>query len=244
MMGGDPFERTKLLLGDEAIDRLEKSRVALFGLGGVGGYALEALTRSGVGALLLVDSDVVSISNLNRQILATQHSLGKLKTEAARERVLSINPACQVDTKDIFFLPENAADFDFSHIDFIIDAMDTVTAKLALIQEARKRNIPLISCLGTGNKTDPSRLKAGDLFESSICPLARVMRRECKKRGIDRLRVVYSTEPPLKPVREVQKERPAGGRRDIPGSTAFVPGAAGLLLAAEAVRHLVNSSDS
>lgn len=235
----DQWERLRMLLGDEALCRLQNSRVALFGLGGVGGYALEALLRSGIGHLLLVDNDSFSPSNLNRQLLATRASLGQSKLQAAAERAALINPACEIRLQQLFFLPENAPDFDFPGVDYIIDAMDTVSAKLALIQRARDLNIPLISCLGTGNKLDPTALKLGDIYTTSVCPLARVMRRECKKRGIASLKVVYSTEKPLSPLSQASEKRPEAGRRDVPGSAAFVPGAAGLILAAEAVRDLL-----
>ena len=230
--------RTRLLFGDEAIQKLQRSRVALFGLGGVGGYALEALVRSGVGALDLVDCDVFSESNLNRQLLATRETLGRLKTDVARERALSINPDCRIRTHELFFLPGTKDQFDFSGLDYVIDAIDTVTGKLCLIEAAREAGVPIISCLGTGNKTDPAKLTVADLFETSVDPLARVMRKECKKRGIASLKVVYSTEDPVRPWREA----PAPGQprtRDIPGSTAFVPAAAGLLLAREVVMALI-----
>ena len=232
--------RTRLLFGDEATQKLQNSRVALFGLGGVGGYALEALVRSGVGALDLVDCDVFSESNLNRQLLATRETLGRSKAEVARERALSIDPDCRVTVHELFFLPGTKDQFDFSGLDYVIDAIDTVTGKLCLIEAAREAGVPIISCLGTGNKTDPTKLAIADLFETSVDPLARVMRKECKKRGIASLKVVYSTEAPVRPWREA----PAPGQprtRDIPGSTAFVPAAAGLLLAREVVMALISS---
>ena len=234
----DFLVRTRLLFGDEAMEKLSRSRVALFGLGGVGGYALEALARSGIGALDLIDCDVFSESNLNRQLLATRETLGRSKVEAARERVLSINPDCRVRAHELFFLPGTKDQLDLSGLDYVIDAIDTVTGKLCLIEAAREAGVPIISCLGTGNKTDPTKLTVGDLFETAVDPLARVMRRECKKRGIASLKVVYSTEEPLRP----QREAPVPGqprKRDIPGSTAFVPGAAGLLLARETVMALI-----
>ena len=232
------LSRTRLLFGDEAIEKLQRSRVALFGLGGVGGYALEALVRSGVGHLDLVDHDVISESNLNRQLLATRETLGRLKAEVARERALAINPACDVRIHPLFFLPDTKDQFDFTGIDSVIDAIDTVTGKLCLIRAARDAGVPVISCLGTGNKTDPTKLTVSDLFETSVDPLARVMRKECRKRGIASLKVGDSTEDPVRPWREA----PAPGQprtRDIPGSTAFVPAAAGLLLAREVVMALI-----
>ena len=236
----DPFARTARVFGPEAMDRLAHSRVAVFGLGGVGGYVVEALARSGIGALDLIDSDTVSITNLNRQILATRRTLGRYKTEAAEERVRDINPACQVRTHRVFFLPATRELFDFSAYDYVVDAIDTVTGKLTLIEAARETGTPIISSMGTGNKIDPSQLRVADLYETAVCPLARIMRRECRRRGIDRLKVVYSREEPRTPVGELPpEEQRADVRRDIPGSTAFVPSAAGLLIAAEVVRDLL-----
>ena len=233
------FSRTELLLGPEALEKLARSRVAVFGLGGVGGYVVEALSRSGVGALDLVDSDTVSESNLNRQILATRSSLGRYKTEVAEERVKEIAPACAVRSHCVFFLPETRGLFDFSLYDYVVDAIDTVTGKLALIEAAREAGTPLISSMGTGNRLDPSALEICDLFETANCPLARVMRRECRRRGITSLKVVASREEPRRPVGVLPKEERRELRRDIPGSTAFVPGAAGLLLASAVVRDLI-----
>ncbi len=232
----DQFSRTRRLLGPEAMDRLAAARVAVFGLGGVGGYVVEALARSGVGALDLIDSDTVSLTNLNRQILAAHATIGMRKTDAARERVLSINPACVVRTHDVFFLPETADAFDFSRYDYIADAVDTVTAKLELVLRARAAGVPIISAMGTGNKLDPSRLEIADIGDTSVCPLARVMRRELKKRGIAHLKVVYSREPPRTPLPDGEE---ADIRRAVPGSTAFVPPAAGLLMASEIVRDII-----
>ena len=233
----DRFERTRMLFGDEAMEKLARSRVALFGLGGVGGYALEALARSGIGALDLIDSDTVAISNLNRQILATADTVGMNKTDAAEARVKSINPDCAVRKSTAFFLPENAGAFDFSAYDYVLDAIDTVSGKLAIVLAARAAGVPVISAMGTGNKLDPSKLRVSDIYETSVCPLARVMRRELKKRGVERLKVVWSPEEPLTP--EAPTEAPPQGRRAIPGSTAFVPAAAGLLMAGTAVRDLI-----
>ena len=234
----DALTRTRLLFGDEAIQKLQKSRVALFGLGGVGGYALEALVRSGVGHLDLIDHDVFSESNLNRQLLATRETIGRSKAEVARERALSVNADCEVRIHPLFFLPETKDQFDFSGVDYVIDAIDTVTGKLCLIQAAQAAGVPIISCLGTGNKSDPAKLTVADIYETSVCPLARIMRKECKKRGIASLKVVYSTEEPIIPPREPRPEG-APRTRDIPGSTAFVPAAAGLLLAREVVMALI-----
>ena len=243
------FIRTQLILGEAALQKLAAARVALFGLGGVGGYALEALVRSGVRHFLLVDKDTFSESNLNRQILATRDSLGRSKAEVARERALSINPDCDIEIRECFFLPESRDSFDFSAFDYIIDAIDTVTAKLCLIQAAQEAGVPLISCMGTGNKRDLSKLKVASIEKTSICPLARVMRREVKKRGLKPFSVVYSTEEPIEPLESErhllqldfsQREEQGLGRKDIPGSTAFVPAAAGLLLAQTVVKSLIS----
>lgn len=237
---GDPFVRTARVFGPEAMERLARSRVAVFGLGGVGGYAVEALARSGIGALDLIDSDTVSLSNLNRQILATRRTLGRYKTEVAEERVRDINPSCQVRTHRAFFLPATRDAFDFSAFDYVVDAIDTVAGKLALIEAAREAGTPVISSMGTGNKLDPSQLRVADLYETAVCPLARIMRRECRRRGIDRLKVVYSREEPRAPIGELPpEERREDVRRDVPGSTAFVPSAAGLLIASEVVKDLL-----
>ena len=244
----DPFVRMAILYGDAAMERLRGARVAVFGIGGVGGYAVEALARSGIGALDLIDHDRVSFSNLNRQIIATRSSLGRLKVEVAAERIRDINPDCTVRTYQTFFLPETAGEFDFSDYDYVVDAVDTVTAKLLLAEKAQEANVPIISAMGTGNKLHPDRLEVADLFETAECPLARIMRKEARKRGISRLKVVYSKEPPLTPrsaeTEETEADCPEpeesryGKKRVTPGSTAFVPGAAGLLLAAEVVNEL------
>ena len=239
-MTNDFLSRTRLLFGDAALEKLSLSRVALFGLGGVGGYALEALTRSGVGHLDLVDHDVISESNLNRQLLATRETVGRLKAEVARERALSINPDCEVRIHPLFFLPDTKDQFDFSGFDYVIDAIDTVTGKLCMIEAARAAGVPVISCLGTGNKTDPTKLTVTDIYETSVCPLARIMRKECKKRGITSLKVVYSTEEPII-LPHAPRPADAPRTRDIPGSTAFVPAAAGLLLAREVVMELIRT---
>ena len=233
----EQFLRTAMLLGESAIEKLNNARVAIFGLGGVGGYALEALARSGIGTLHLIDSDTLSISNINRQILATHESVGALKVDAAKARVLSINPDCQVFTYPIFFTPETADALDFSQFDYVIDAIDTVTGKLCLIEKAADAGISVISCMGTGNRLDASALRVMDISKTTNCGLARVMRKELRKRGINHLKVVCSLEEPLTPV-GAEEEAAALGKRQIPGSTAFVPGAAGLLLAGEVIRDL------
>ena len=233
----EQFIRTQMLLGTDAVQRLQKARVALFGLGGVGGYTLEALVRSGIGALDLIDRDTVSLSNLNRQILATHSTVGMLKVEAARRRVLDINPSCVVNTYPVFYTPETADQFDFAQYDYIVDAIDTVTGKLQLVQRAVEAGTPIICCMGTGNKLDASAFEVTDLSKTSMCPLARVMRRELGKRGIQHLKVVYSREEALTPT-GWEEEAAALGKRQIPGSVAFVPGAAGLLLAGEVVKDI------
>ena len=234
----DMFSRTRMLLGDAAMDRLKAARVAVFGIGGVGGHAVEALARSGVGALDLVDSDRVALSNLNRQIIATRDTLGMLKVDAAKARVLSINPDCAVEIWPVFFLPETADRFDFTQYDYVIDAIDTVAGKLRLIEAAKAAGVPVISSMGAGNKLDPTAFRVADISETSVCPLARVMRRELKKRGIDHVKVVFSTEPALVPA---PTEEPTA-RRSTPGSTAFVPAVAGLILAGEVIKDLIGSN--
>ena len=237
----EQFLRTEMLLGRDAIIKLQNARVAVFGLGGVGGYAVEALARSGVGSLDLIDSDIVSISNLNRQILAAHSTVGMLKVDAARQRVLDINPACIVRTYPIFYTPETADQFDFTQYDYIVDAIDTVTGKLALVERAVAVNKPIICCMGTGNKLDASAFQVADISKTTMCPLARVMRKELSKRGIRHLKVVYSQEEAITPT-GWEEEAAALGKRQIPGSVAFVPGAAGLLLAGEVVRDLTGFS--
>ena len=234
----DMFSRTRMLLGDAAMDRLKAARVAVFGIGGVGGHAVEALARSGVGALDLVDSDRVALSNLNRQIIATRDTLGMLKVEAAKTRVLSINPDCAVETWPVFFLPETADRFDFTQYDYVIDAIDTVAGKLRLIEAAKAAEVPVISSMGAGNKLDATAFRVADINETSVCPLARIMRRELKKRGVDHVKVVFSTEPALVPA---PTEEPTA-RRSTPGSTAFVPAVAGLILAGEVIKDLIGSN--
>ena len=237
----EQFLRTEMLLGSEAIRKLQNARVAVFGLGGVGGYVVEALARSGVGSLDLIDSDTVSVSNLNRQILATHSTVGMLKVDAARQRVQDINPACNVKTYPIFYTPDTADSFDFTQYDYIVDAIDTVTGKLALVERAKAAGTPIICCMGTGNKLDASAFQVADISKTAMCPLARVMRKELTKRGIRHLKVVYSQEETLTPT-GWEEEAAALGKRQIPGSVAFVPGAAGLLLAGEVVRDLAGFS--
>ncbi|MDY4509233.1 MAG: tRNA threonylcarbamoyladenosine dehydratase [Candidatus Faecousia sp.] len=237
----EQFLRTEMLLGSEAIRRLQKARVAVFGLGGVGGYAVEALARSGVGSLDLIDSDTVSVSNLNRQLLATHSTVGMLKVDAARNRVLDINPDCIVRTYPVFYTPDTAGQFDFTQYDYIVDAIDTVTGKLALVERAKAADTPIICSMGTGNKLDASAFRVADISKTAMCPLARVMRKELSKRGIRHLKVVYSQEEALTPT-GWEEEAAALGKRQIPGSVAFVPGAAGLLLAGEVVRDLTGFS--
>ena len=234
----EQFSRTGILLGEAAVRKLNKARVAVFGIGGVGGYTVEALARCGVGQLDLIDSDTVSVSNINRQILATHSSVGKLKVEVAKARILDINPECSVRTYPIFYLPETAQQFDFTQYDYIVDAIDTVTGKLQLVERAVAAGTPIICSMGTGNKLDPSAFMVSDISKTSMCPLARIMRKELKKRGISHLKVVYSQEEALTP--DVDPEELARtGKRQIPGSVAFVPGAAGLILAGEVVKDLI-----
>ena len=230
------FERTRLLLGDEGMERLFRARVAVFGLGGVGGYTVEALARSGVGTLDLIDHDRVSESNLNRQILATTRTVGRFKADVAAERVEEINPGAAVHAYRMFYGLETAGEFDFTRYDYVVDAIDTVSGKLALVERARAAGTPIISCMGAGNKLDPTAFRVADIYQTSGCPLARVMRKELKKRGVDHLKVVYSQELPLTPRYDSPPE--PGQRKIPPGSTAFVPSVAGLILAGEVVRDL------
>ena len=229
--------RTAMLLGEAAVEKLTNARVAIFGIGGVGGYTLEALARAGVGQLDLIDSDTVSRSNINRQILATQSTVGMAKVEAGKRRVLDINPDCRVRTWEIFYTPETADQFDFTRYDYIVDAIDTVTGKLQLVKAAQEAGTPIISCMGTGNKLDASAFEVSDISKTTMCPLARIMRKELSKRGIKHLKVVYSREEALSPT-GWEEEAKLLGKRQIPGSVAFVPGAAGLILAGEVIRDL------
>lgn len=229
------FIRTEMLMGENAVARLKKSRVAVFGVGGVGSYVVEALARSGVGALELVDKDVVSVSNINRQIIALTSTVGRPKAEAAAERVRDIDPSINVTVRSCFFSPETAGDFDFSQYDYVVDAIDTVTGKLELIMQAQAANVPVISSMGTGNKLDPTRLEISDIYKTSVCPLARVMRRELKARGVKHLTVVYSKEEPVKPL--FSQTDPDSGKV-VPASYACVPSVAGLIIASHVIRKL------
>ena len=235
----EQFSRTALLLGNDGVERLAKARVAVFGIGGVGGYAVEALARSGIGALDLIDHDTVSLSNINRQIIATHDTLGRLKVDVAKERILSINPDCCVRTFPVFFLPDTVDAFDFSQYDYVVDAIDTVTAKLLLAEKTYAVGTPLISAMGTGNKLDPTAFEVTDINKTTFCPLARIMRKELKKRGIPHLKVVYSQEPAMTPGIDSEEPVELAGRKPVPGSTAFVPGTAGLILAGEVVKDLI-----
>lgn len=227
----EQFSRTELLLGQEAMDRLRRSRVAVFGIGGVGGHVVEALARAGIGRLDLIDHDKVSISNINRQIIATLDTVGMDKVDVMKERILSINPEAQVETHRCFYLPENADTFDLSQYAYVVDAIDTVTAKIELILRAKKAGVPIISCMGTGNKLNPMQLEIADIYQTSVCPLAKVMRRELRKRNVEKLKVLYSKEEPIKNYLSVQG-------RAVPGSVSFVPSAAGLIIASEVVREI------
>lgn len=228
----EQFSRTGLLLGEEGVARLARAHVAVFGIGGVGGHCAEALARSGIGKFTLVDRDTVSLSNLNRQIVALHSTVGRLKTEVMRERILDINPEAEVRSAETFFLPENADSFDFSAFDYVVDAVDTVTAKVELVLRAFRAGCPIVSCMSAGNKLDPTRFEISDIYETSADPLARVMRRELRARGIPGLKVVWSREEPLS----------SGGNR-VPGSVAFVPSAAGLVLASAVVRDLAGTKN-
>ena len=234
----EPFSRTQLLLGANAMEKLNNARVAVFGLGGVGGYVVEALARSGVGALELIDHDTISLTNLNRQILATHATVGMDKATAAKARALDINPNMEVVARKAFFGPDTAAEFDFSRYSYVVDAIDTVTGKLALVTAAQGAGVPIISSMGTGNKLDPTKFQIADISKTSVCPLARIMRKECAKRGIRHLKVLFSTEDPLSPASETIEELP-DGRRSLPGSVAFVPSVAGLIIAGEVIKDLI-----
>lgn len=231
------FSRTELLLGSAAMEKLRCSRVAVFGIGGVGGYVVEALARSGVGGLDLIDNDSVALTNINRQIIATHAALGRPKVEAAAERVLLINPSCSVTVHKTFFLPETANEFDFSAYDYVVDAIDTVSGKIQLVIAANAAGVPIISAMGAGNKLDPAAFRVADIYKTSVCPLARVMRHELKKRGIKKLKVVYSEEEPVKPTGENGEDLPEG-KRSLPGSVAFVPPVMGLIIAGEVVKDI------
>ena len=244
------FSRTQLLLGKDNMDRLAEAKVAIFGIGGVGGYVAEALARSGVGSFVLVDDDKVCLTNLNRQIIATRKTVGKYKAEVMRDRILEINPDAEVEVRKCFYLPENADEFDFNEYSYVVDAVDTVTALLEIIMRAKECGVPVISSMGAGNKLDPTKFQVADIYKTSMCPLAKVMRRELKKRGVKKLKVVYSTEKPTRPLDDMSVSCrtncicPPGAahkcteRRDIPGSVAFVPSVVGLIIAGEVVKDL------
>lgn len=223
----DQFDRTRLLIGEEGLSKLKNARVAVFGVGGVGGFVVEALVRSGVESFDLIDNDTVALSNLNRQIIATRETVGKLKVEVMRDRILSINPQAEVRMYPCFYLPETASEFDFSEYSYVVDAVDTVTAKIDIILKAQEAGVPVISSMGAGNKMDPTKFEVTDIYKTTVCPLARVMRRELKKRGVKKLKVVYSTEKAIK----------TGA--DVPGSIAFVPSVAGMIVAGEVIRDLI-----
>ena len=244
------FSRTQLLLGSDNMDRLADAKVAVFGIGGVGGYVVEALARSGVGSFVLVDDDKVCLTNINRQIIATRKTVGKYKVDVMKDRILEINPDADVEIRKCFYLPENAADFDFSEYDYVVDAVDTVTAKIELIMRAKEAGTPVISSMGAGNKLDASAFRVADIYKTKVCPLAKVMRRELKKRGVKKLKVVYSEEQPIRPIEDMAISCrshcicPPGAthkcteRRDIPGSVAFVPSVVGLIIAGEVIKDL------
>ena len=240
----EQFARTQLLLGADGLEKLARARVAVFGVGGVGGYVVEALARSGVGAFDLIDNDTVCLSNLNRQIIATQNTIGQYKVDVMKERILSINPEAVVNARRCFYLPETADQFDFSEYSYVVDAVDTVTAKIDIILQAQKAGVPVMSSMGAGNKLDPTKFQVADIYKTSICPLAKVMRRELKKRGVKKLKVVYSTEEALTPMTEdlaPKEEGECTSRRSTPGSVAFVPSVAGLIIAGEVIIDLINA---
>ena len=239
----EPFARTRLLLGDQAMEKLKNAKVAVFGLGGVGGYVVEALARSGVGALELIDHDTISITNINRQLLATHSTVGQSKAQAAKNRVLDIDPHIQVTVRECFFGPDTADSFDFTQYNYVVDAIDTVTGKLALVTAAQAAGVPIISSMGTGNKLDPTKFQITDISKTSVCPLARIMRKECAKRGIKHLKVLFSTEDPISPTPDLATaEELPEGRRALPGSVAFVPSVAGLIIAGEVIKDLTEVS--
>ncbi|HOQ00898.1 MAG TPA: tRNA threonylcarbamoyladenosine dehydratase [Acetivibrio clariflavus] len=244
------FSRTELLFGKEAMEKLAKSRVAVFGIGGVGGYTVEALARSNIGALDLIDDDKVCLTNINRQIFATRKTVGRYKVDVAEERVKEINPDIKVTTYKTFFMPETSGQFDFSQYDYIVDAIDTVTGKIELVVKAKEQNVPIISAMGAGNKLDPTKFEVADIYETSICPLAKVMRKELRQRNIESLKVVYSKEPAITPLEDMSiscrtncicppgTARKCTQRRQVPGSNAFVPAVAGLIIAGEVIKDL------
>ena len=243
------FSRTELLLGKESVERLSKKKAAIFGIGGVGGYVAEGLARSGIGKFYLIDSDTVCVSNLNRQIIATMKTIGRYKTEVMKERILDINPNAEVNARNCFYLPETASEFDFSAYDYVVDAVDTVTAKINIIMQAKEAGVPVISAMGAGNKLDPTMFEVADIYKTQMCPLAKVMRHELKKRGVKSCKVVYSKEVPIMPKQEnvplvsqktdEKQEYTTPGKRSTPGSVAFVPSVAGLIIAGEVVKDLL-----
>lgn len=244
----DRFSRTQLVFGKEAMDRLKGSRVAVFGVGGVGGYTVEALARSGVGAIDIIDNDKVCLTNINRQIIATGKTVGKYKVDVAKERIEEINPDCKVTAFRTFYMPETADRFDLTQYDYVVDAIDTVTGKIALIENAKKAGTPIISSMGAGNKVDPTAFEVADIYKTSVCPLARVMRYELKRRGIKKRKVVYSKEKPIPPIVDedpngengcLSKADKVPGKRQVPGSTAFVPSVAGLIIAGEVIKDII-----
>ncbi len=231
----DQFSRTQLLFGSDAMEKLKKSKIAVFGVGGVGGYTVEALARSGIGSLDLIDNDTVCLTNINRQIIATLDTIDEYKVDVAERRVKSINPYCKVKTYKTFYTPETSSEFDFSQYDYIVDAIDTVTGKIELIVNAQKCATPIISSMGAGNKIDPAAFEVADIYKTSVCPLAKVMRYELKRRGIKKLKVVYSKEKPITPVEQSDEKTT---KRQVPGSTAFVPSVAGLIIAGEIIKDI------
>ena len=244
------FSRTQLLLGQDGMDRLANARVAVFGVGGVGGFTVEALARSGVGAIDLIDDDKVCLTNINRQIIALRSTVGKYKVDVAAERLHDINQNIQVNTYKTFYMPDTAHQFDFSQYDYVVDAIDTITGKLELVMQAHKAGTPIICSMGAGNKLDPTAFRVADIYKTSVDPLARVMRHELRKRGIKKLKVVYSEEPPMRPVDDMASScrtncicppgaaRKCTERRDIPGRNAFVPSVVGLIIAGEVIKDL------
>lgn len=247
------FSRTELLFGNEAMKKLENSRVAVFGIGGVGGYTVEALARSGVGTIDIIDDDKVCLTNINRQIIALTSTIGKYKVDVAEERIKDINPKITVNKYKMFFTPETSGEFDFSQYDYVVDAIDTVTGKIELVMKANETKTPIICSMGAGNKLDPTAFEVADIYKTSVCPLARVMRTELRKRGVKKLKVVYSKEKPITPIEDMSiscrahcvcppgAARKCTERRQIPGSTAFVPSVVGLIIAGEVIKDLSNS---
>jgi len=241
----DRFSRTQLLLGEEALKKLSAARVAVFGVGGVGGYTVEALARSGVGEIDIIDDDTINITNINRQIIALESTISKYKVEVAKERILSINPECRINAHRKFYLPENSDEFDFTQYDYVVDAIDTVTGKIGIIMQAKAAGVPVISSMGAGNKLDPTAFEVADIYQTSVCPLAKVMRREMKKRGVRKLKVVYSREEPIRQLGEDNGEaqessdtRKGKPKRYFPGSVAFVPSVVGLIIAGEVIKDI------